>query len=175
MGDEYWCLWFKSNIACVCWGSPRTWPWDKTPNEIVYPGCDSRKLWYKGGKIRHPISSVGTELTPTGEIWKLMWNLLRVLLRERQELPIVLVQGLTWGHSLFSTWDRMDSNLQGKPSSKERQTLAWEVWLAGATKIHGIWMGHQLYLQTSSSQNTSVFVVPALNPPFFYSLLSEQI
>lgn len=51
-----------------------------------------------------------------------MWTLLRVLLRERQELPIVLVQGITWGHSLFSTSNRMDSNLQEEPSNEETNT-----------------------------------------------------
>ena len=36
------------------------------------------------------------------------------------------------------------------------------------------WMGHHLYLQTSSSQKTSIFVIPDLNPPYFHSLLSEK-
>ena len=35
-------------------------------------------------------------------------------------------------------------------------------------------MGHQLYLQTSSSQKTSIFVIPDLNTPCFHSLLSEK-
>ena len=36
------------------------------------------------------------------------------------------------------------------------------------------WMGYQLYLQTSSSQKTSIFVISDLNPPYFHSLLSEK-
>lgn len=65
----------------------------------------------------------------------------------------------------------------GKAVKQREANTGLVAWLAGTANINpkGIWMGHQLYFQSSSGQKTSGFDIPDLAPPFFYSLLSEPI
>lgn len=72
---------------------------------------------------------------------------------------------------------QIEPQLAGKAVKQREANASLEAWLAGTAKIdpRRMWMGHQLYFPSSSSQKTSVFVIPDLAPPFFISLLSEQL
>lgn len=71
---------------------------------------------------------------------------------------------------------QIELQLAGKAIEQRGANVSLELWPADTAKIDpkGICIGHQLYFQSLPSQKTSIFVIPELVPPFFFSLLSEQ-